>query len=335
MEMTTDTVRIELSDPSGSGQARRVAIALANQLGFDCEAGSRAGIVATELATNVVKHGGGGELLLQVLRAGARAGIGFVALDRGRGIADVRDALRDGYSTAGTAGTGLGAVGRQASRFDLYSTVGAGCALMAEIWPGPVEREALLTVGGINVPYPGETVSGDAWDAVLEGECARLLLADGIGHGSAAAEAARRAVATCRESSKREPAELLEDVHGALRSTRGAAVAIAELDRRRRSVRFAGLGNIAGAIVGDGTSHNLVSHHGTAGHQMRRIQQFEYPWPTGASLVLHSDGLLSHWTLDRYPGLVSRHPTLIAAILYRDYRRARDDTSVVVLKEAA
>ena len=78
-----------------------------------------------------------------------------------------------------------------------------------------------------------------------------------------------------------------------------------------------------------------MSHHGTAGHDVRRIQEFSYPWSRGATLVLHSDGLISHWTFDRHPGLAARHPMLVAGILYRDFRRGRDDTSVVVLREAA
>jgi len=49
-------------------------------------------------------------------------------------------------------------------------------------------------------------------------------------------------------------------------------------------------------------------------------------------LVLHSDGLVSHWSLDAYPGLAARDPSLIAGILYRDFTRGRDDVTVVVAK---
>ena len=91
---------------------------------------------------------------------------------------------------------------------------------------------------------------------------------------------------------------------------------------------------IAGTILANGATRSTVSHHGTAGHDARRIQEFTYPWEADALLVLHSDGLVSRWTLERYPGLVSRHPTLTAAVLYRDFRRGRDDTSVVVLRNA-
>ena len=83
------------------------------------------------------------------------------------------------------------------------------------------------------------------------------------------------------------------------------------------------------------TTRSVVSHHGTAGGAARRIQEFTYPWKGGDILVLHSDGLGSHWTLAGYPGLAQRHPALIAGVLYRDHRRGRDDTTVVVVREAA
>jgi hypothetical protein len=53
----------------------------------------------------------------------------------------------------------------------------------------------------------------------------------------------------------------------------------------------------------------------------------------GFLLVMHSDGLATHWNLDQYPGLVGRRPSLIAGVLYRDFARGRDDVTVVVAKK--
>ena len=50
---------------------------------------------------------------------------------------------------------------------------------------------------------------------------------------------------------------------------------------------------------------------------------------------MHSDGLTTHWTLERLPGLAARHPSLIAGVLYRDFKRGRDDVTVVVARGAA
>jgi hypothetical protein len=117
-----------------------------------------------------------------------------------------------------------------------------------------------------------------------------------------------------------------------MRSTRGAAVAIAEIDPQRRLLTFAGLGNIAGVLVSSGAVRNLVSHNGTVGHAMRRIQEFTYELPADAAVVLHSDGITSRWSFDAYAGITRRHPAVIASVLYRDFERGRDDATAVVAR---
>jgi len=328
--------RLQVSDASAAGRARRVATELAREVGLGAADTGRVGIVVTEAATNLVRHAGGGELLLRALEHDGARGVGMLALDRGPGLANVAAAMRDGFSSAGTLGTGLGAIQRQSTLFDVYSTPGMGVALLATVWakPPPAEECGLVS-GGINVPHPHEDVSGDAWAVRADGERRLVLVCDGLGHGTEAAAASAAATAAFRRNATGSPAVVLEHIHEALRRTRGAAVAVTEVDRGRGLVRFAGIGNIAGTIACNGTTRSVVSHHGTAGHDVRRIQEFTYPWTPGALLVLHSDGLMSRWTLERYPGLASRHPMLTAAILYRDFRRERDDTSVVVLRDAA
>ena len=109
-------------------------------------------------------------------------------------------------------------------------------------------------------------------------------------------------------------------------ATRGAAVAVADLDSRAGVVRFCGLGNITGSVTApDAGRRQMVSHNGTAGLQARTMQEFAYPWTAGALLILHSDGLATHWSLDCYPGLARRDPSLIAGVLFRDFARGRDD----------
>jgi anti-sigma regulatory factor (Ser/Thr protein kinase) len=327
----TERARLQIGDATTVGNARRRSAELARSLGLGELESARLALVVTEAATNLVKHARGGEIFLRALQRNGAVGVDVLAIDRGPGIRSVGEALRDGFSTGGTPGTGLGAIARNASRFDLYSHPG-GAAVLAEIWPAGADTSAPVEVGGINVPYPGETVSGDAWAAQYGPEGALLLVADGLGHGIHAAEASQTAVDVFGKR-RGSPAELLEEIHRALRPTRGAAVAIAELDRRGGLLRFAGVGNVSGAIVNGSHSRSLVSHHGIAGTAVRRIQEFSYPWAPGDVLVLHSDGLGSHWSLDDYPGIAQRHPTLIAALLYRDHRRGSDDTTVVVLRE--
>jgi anti-sigma regulatory factor (Ser/Thr protein kinase) len=331
------SLAIAITDESRVAQARRCAVALAEELEFGVPDAGRVALVATEAATNLSKHAQKGEL---VIRTAGNA-VEILALDRGPGMANLDQCMGDGYSTAGSPGTGLGAIRRVSSSFDIHSVPGRGTTLVAHIRPANssakqngASQGRVLDVSGICVPKPGEEVSGDAW-AVSQSKSRALLLAvDGLGHGPDAARASAEAVRTFGEVSDRSPVEIIEAIHGALRSTRGAAVAVAEADIERRLVHYAGLGNISGVIQAPGESRQMVSHHGIAGHQLSRLKAFSYAWPEEALIILHSDGLISHWGLDPYPGLVRRHSSLIAAVLYRDFSRGRDDVMVMVARKA-
>jgi anti-sigma regulatory factor (Ser/Thr protein kinase) len=332
MEMST--LRILLEDPSAVGSARRQAVELAGRIGLSENDTGCLSLLVTEAASNVVKHGGGGEILLAAAGNGASPAVDILALDNGNGILDLAEALRDGFSSAGTPGSGLGAIGRLGSTFDLYSRRDGGTALYAQVRSEAAPPAEGMMISGINVPYPGETVSGDCWAIGRGISGTAILIADGLGHGEHAHAAARAAEAAFQARID-PPAARVANIHHALRATRGAAVAVAEIDRAHGVVRFAGLGNIAGTIIINGTTRSVVSHHGTAGHDARRVQEFTYPWTDRATLVLHSDGLMTRWSLDGYPGLIEKHPMLIGGVLYRDFRRGRDDATVVVARSAA
>jgi anti-sigma regulatory factor (Ser/Thr protein kinase) len=330
------SVGVAVAEASGVAEARRQALRLAEGLGLDEPLAGRLALVVTEAATNLVKHAGGGEVLLRPLSADGDRGVEVLAIDRGRGLASAAAALRDGHSTAGSPGTGLGAMARLATAFDIHSVPGAGTAVVAELWarvPKPAAG-GTLAVAAVAAPYPGEAVCGDAWAVARRPDGGMLLVADGLGHGPNAHAAAREAVRLFQESRRPEPAAVVEALHAGLRATRGAAVAVAGIDLARGLVRYAGIGNISGSILWRGGTRSLVSHNGIAGHEARRIADFGYPFPDGALLVLHSDGLSSHWSLDPYPGLAERHPALVAGVLYRDFKRGRDDVTVVVARAA-
>jgi hypothetical protein len=158
------------------------------------------------------------------------------------------------------------------------------------------------------------------------------MIADGLGHGDFAAQASARAVEIFEKFPAVELPALLEQMHDGMRSTRGAAVAIAEVDLTRELIAYAGIGNIIASIVTPDSSASLVSMNGTVGVQCRAYRLFTYPWPRGGALVMISDGLKSHWQLGKYHGLLERHPGLIAGVLYRDYSRGSDDTTVLVVR---
>jgi anti-sigma regulatory factor (Ser/Thr protein kinase) len=330
-------ISLPVTDESQVAEARRGAAAIAQQQGFDEGSVGRAALVATELATNLIKHGGGGEILAGPFEETDRTGVEIIALDRGHGMADVQACLADGYSSAGTAGHGLGAVVRQSDFVDVVSAVGAGAAILARIEAkrsGQPPARPILGFGAVSIAKAGEDVCGDSW-AIERGDgvAATLFVADGLGHGQEAAEASVEAVRLFRRFHGHQVSTLLDYVHGGLRATRGAAVSIARYDPKAREVIFAGVGNVAGALVAPNELRRMISMPGTAGYNVRKIQSFQYPFQ-GGLVILCSDGISASWTLDRYPNLAMTHPTLIAAVLYRDFARRRDDATVLVGKWA-
>ncbi len=330
-------ISVRVAEVSQVAEARREAGRVAVSLGLDTAEAGRVAIAATELATNLVRHGGGGDVLVGAYDDALGRRLDLLALDKGDGMADVDACLRDGYSTAGSAGTGLGAVRRQSSAFDIFSRPGGGTAVLARFQPRlpPTPRAIRVTLAGVCLAKTGETVCGDAWAFAAEGDVATVVLADGLGHGPFAAAASGLASATFAERSHQKPAEILAAVHTALRVTRGAAVSVARLDFASGNAVFCGVGNVAGTLLGGGRLQHMVSLNGTAGAAARRMQSFTYALDRDSVAVLHSDGLVSSWSLDAYPGLLSRDPALIAGVMYRDFVRGRDDVTVVVVKGAA
>lgn len=330
---------VGVADGTHAAEARRRALELASRLGFEPTEAGNLGLVVTEAAKNLLKHAGGGDMIVRAVESSAESVVEMLAIDKGPGIEDIGRSFQDGYSTTGTPGTGLGAISRLSSLYDIYSQRSQGTALVAQVSgarkpQNGVERRApRFRIGGLSIARRGEPVCGDSWAFVGYPGGGRLTLADGLGHGLLAADASRLAISTAADPGGDAGTRLMERIHAALRPTRGASVAIAEIDPERGVLRYTGIGNISGSVIApSGAVQHLVSHPGTAGHEIHKIADFQYPWRPGSLLIMHSDGLSSHWSLEKYPGLASRHPSLIAGVLYRDFRRHRDDATVVVVE---
>lgn len=328
--MSTLQQHVGIAHATDIAAARRAGVQLAQSLGFDETLSGQLAIAITEAATNVLKHAGGGKVLVGPAPLQEK-GIDVLALDRGPGMADVGRSMRDGVSTAGTAGNGLGAMRRLSAQFDVYSAPGKGTAVFMRIMPGGAAAGA-LDAGAVCLPMPGETACGDGWSMVVDAGGAGLLVSDGLGHGPEAERATRAALSILAARPSLAPAPLIEAAHVALRSTRGAALAAARLDYAGDSLRFAGVGNISACVRTDGDCKQMMSHNGIVGHNMRKVQEFSMPWPEDALFVMHSDGLSKQWDLADYPGLAQCHPALFAGVLYRDFCRERDDATIVVVR---
>lgn len=309
------------------GEARRVAAASANALGFTSERVNDIGIVVTEAANNICSHAGKGEFLICPVLDAEHVGLDLLALDAGPGIRDVGRAFEDGFSTAGTAGQGLGAMKRLSDDFSVYSITGRGTAVFSRF-----SGAAQPPYSVVNIPFPGEIECGDAFLGVPGHQRSLYMVVDGLGHGAGASEAATEARSTVLANRTQALTDIITVTHDALKKTRGAAMSLACVDHSKQVVTYAGVGNISGSIIKGTTTRSMVSQNGTLGAALPTVQEFTYPYETDSLLLMFSDGVNSRSSLSGYPGIQSRPLPLIAGLLYRDFSRRRDDATVLLAK---
>ena len=352
-------IRQQVSLPT---QARRSAAALGRRIGLSAERVAEVELAVTEAAVNLNTHAVDGALLLRLSGGDGCRAVELLVLDHGPGMADVAAARRDGVSSAGTLGIGLGVVERMADSFEVHSFAGRGTVLVARFRPrgsktAPVKSCPEPAIVGLTRPLSGELLCGDAWAARMvppdagadagsraamaagaaagPGPTLLVMLCDGLGHGPLAARASEQAVADFHRATGADPVEILGGLHRALAGTRGGAVAVAAIDLRARRVRYCGVGNISGFVVTGERRSSLLSAPGIVGHHLPRLRAFDADLPEDARIVLHSDGLTERWNPASMPGLFQSSGTVIAAHLLREAGVRRDDASVVVIDAAA
>jgi anti-sigma regulatory factor (Ser/Thr protein kinase) len=322
MEPLTQTSIVPIQDSSQIGVARRIATEFARAAGMDEQRTSALNVVIVELANNLLQHAAGGHLYIHYISPiGA---LDVAAVDHGRGMANVERCLTDGFSTASTPGLGLGAVRRFSTRFGAYSLLDRSTVVAARMSESKHSPEMSVICAAVD----GESLSGDAWAVSDDGTT--FLVVDGLGHGMFAADAARVAVEVFRKSQLLPPSAILERMHASMRSTRGAAAAIAKVDPMQRHIHFAGIGNISCVVVNNARTQSLVSHNGTLGHQMRRVQQFDYVYNPEDLLIMQSDGLSTQSKKGLPSSLLSQPPMVIAPLIFAEQLRGRDDATILV-----
>jgi anti-sigma regulatory factor (Ser/Thr protein kinase)/serine/threonine protein phosphatase PrpC len=306
---------------------------LSARLGFDETLAGRVALIVNELGSNLLKHAQRGRLLLAERRRHAGE-IEILSIDEGPGIRNLDQSMRDGFSTGGTPGTGLGAARRLADDFDIHSSVPGGTLIVARVRQrsGEPPPAGQFDTGVVALCAPGEMVCGDGFAIGIDGSNAAALLADGLGHGPQAAEAAQAAIALFVKAPLDSPAKQLEAAHTLLRMTRGAAVSLVQLDAEGSQIRSAGAGNVVTRLVSGVANRTLLSQNGTVGVQIRRVEEIRGEWPAHALVVMHSDGLLTRWAPEVLAPLLARDPSLAAALLVRDFCRGRDDVTVVIVR---
>lgn len=332
-----DTDWLDVTEISAVAEARRRALAACDALGLPSPDRDRAAIVATEAATNLLRHARNGRFAilpdLACDPATVTGGLAMVAVDRGPGIGDLDRMSVDGQSSAGSAGTGLGAMRRQSDGLDIH-TGPDGTALTARI----ERRGARADTGvGPNVAavmdrYPGMEVCGDAFAVRRDANAWTVMVCDGLGHGRGAHEAARVVAAAFMDATNAPASRSLVAMSAAAGPTRGAVGMVARLPDAGTAIEFAGVGNVCGLVVGRERTRRLPGRDGRLGGPVPRLVDQTELLAAGETLILHTDGLRTLRDVERRHGLLAREPLTIATVLLRDDPRGNDDACALVVR---
>lgn len=326
--LTTAHVRID--HYSAVHLAAEAARSLGKRCGLPGALPDQAAVVASELASNINKHATNGALYLQPLPLGD--GLEILAADRGPGMPELERCLRDGYTTVGTLGAGLGAVSRIATNFTVRTEVGTGTLACARITLPDQPDQAYQNAALVCLPADREHHCGDAGTIVPTGDAHTAIVIDGLGHGAGAAEAAQIALRSFHSAAERPLPDILAALHRALRHTRGAAVAMLRLYDAERA-EYCGVGNVrAVALSPDGIHHRLTGQPGVVGWRMPTPRTHPIPLPAGSTAVLHTDGIDARWTLDASLFMLRLPPPLLIASMTHHYRCTRDDATALAFR---
>ena len=338
-----EMIEVPVSGESDIGHVRRTAQGLATDLGFGPTGVAELAIATTELATNLVVHKAvGGVITLAALGEDRARGIEIASNDRGPGIADIGLALRDRASTrTDSLGSGLGAVGRLVDRLDFVSTVpggrnddSPGTIIVARKWLDSPPVLSSLDYSVWTRPIPGLTVNGDATAFIEGGDGLLVAVADGLGHGAEAALASEAAIGFIRHHHDRDIEWLFDRLHGVLRSTRGAAIALARIELAPRRLIHAAVGNVEMRVDPVPQRHHAARPGVVGVAAATRPKVRELAWPKGATLALYSDGIAEGWNLGKTAAHSSRRASLMCHLIARDHARSTDDATVAVVHDS-
>ncbi|MFD0795235.1 ATP-binding protein [Mucilaginibacter litoreus] len=293
-------------------------------------------IVLAEMTSNLHKYAKDGEILVGHFKTTEAEYIELISLDNGPGMADPAKMLTDGFSSTSTIGHGLGSIKRLSDFFEIYSLKGWGTILVSRIYkirPDKLLKRKPIDIGAVVIAKPPETVSGDGYYLKSAGKLAKLIVADGLGHGPEANHAVNEAVRAFKSCTDNSPTEIIRYLHAAVRKTRGLVATIVVFDFESKTYQIAGVGNIATKFAGIGQYKNHLSYNGIIGHNIPNTMNDQLlSFQDYGQVILCSDGIRSRWELNKYPGILRYDLTMQAAVIYKEYGRLTDDMSVIIVK---
>jgi anti-sigma regulatory factor (Ser/Thr protein kinase) len=330
-------ISFSVDDRSYLSVLKREVHRLSIQCGLTDKRVAEIDIVVAEIGSNIIKHAGGGEVLVMLTDVPHPA-IEIIAIDNGPGIADLARMMQDGISTTKTLGQGLGAIKRLTDFLQIYSVKSWGTVVLSRFFLKPVEQYAPKPVPEIRtlmVPKPGEKVCGDGHYIRPDRTGIRIFLGDGLGHGIEANKAVTAAIDSFRYCMLPDLNEVLRQIHEDVKRTRGLVGTAAVYSNKTRNWKICGVGNIHARMLTASASKTYLSYNGIIGHNLPRTineQEIEHTPGKDQILILCSDGIKTRWEMTKYPAIFRYDMSVLAAAIYKDNARKTDDMSVVIVK---
>lgn len=318
-------------------QAEEAARQFSRATGFPTSECEQIALATTELASNLVKHAKGGTLSFEQVEDGERQGMQIESLDDGPGIANFEQALTDGYSTAGSLGTGLGAVNRLMDDLQCDAAPSGGARIVCRRWLYPAPHSLpnrRLDLGVATRAFRMMRENGDAFIVRQWGGRALAGVIDGLGHGQLAQRAAQTARHYIEQHFHQPLPELFRGVGRACLATRGVVMALASFDLERQRFALANVGNIVVRVIGSSMPINAVVRRGVLGLNAPAPVVTEHPWEPESIVIMHSDGFRTHWDWNDFLHLAKEPAGAVAQQLLRALGKEDDDATCVVIRNA-
>ena len=297
-------------------------------------------LVASEMVSNQIKHAGGTGLIQLWQQPGLVLDI--LALDYGPGIASLKLAEKDGYSTTNTLGKGLGAIRRLSDESFIYTQQEnprgvkkwSGAVFLSRFHGGSNKgATAKDDLSGFKVGLFANALSdnrhnGDRIYLQKTGTKLRWLHLDGLGHGEQAQAATDNLAPHLAHCDN--PDALLAAVDRQLAGTRGAVAIIGEIDLGQHKMQLLGVGDMHAHLYDMKQLYNIAFAPGILGREHRSSSPFQADFSKKCMIVTASDGIRRNLDIANFTGLFNQPPQLIAYTLGNIMGRISDDQSIFV-----
>lgn len=347
-----DTCKLLFSNPIKS-EAEGILLrsrlqAAARRMGFNDTQRQNMVLVAAEMVSNQIKYAGGRGMLQIWQQPGPVLDI--VAVDFGPGIANLRQAEKDGYSTANTLGKGLGSIRRLSHESGIYTMPATGTGNNAP-WHGSVfwsrffpSDKSMASVQSTQAPSPAhpefkvglfaralsdDRYTGDRIYLERNDRTLRWLHLDGLGHGEFAQQATNDLAGLLFRSA--ETSQVLNLVDRQLKATRGAVAMLCDLNLSEKKIQILGVGDMSAHCFIDDKLQSITFSPGILGKEHKTPQISHLGYEKQCTIITASDGIRRSWKQESFPGLFNQHPQLIAYVLGNIMGRTSDDQSMCVV----